>query len=73
MVEGEVFDHVVVGRDLDKIEGMLSGPSVFDKFCGTLIIRGCGFLRGCDYPAEHYGWEVLAKLIRKMKGVHTVK
>jgi hypothetical protein len=54
-------------NNLDKVERMLSTPNTFDQSCVKLSMWNE------DRPEDHYGWVVLAKLIRKMTGLHKVR
>ena len=67
MVKDRVAERLSLIGNLDKVESMLSTPNTFDQSCGTLRIAQH------NYPNDHYGCVVLAKLVGKMKGLHTIQ
>lgn len=68
MAKDLVAECVVLTRgNVEKINAMLSGPSVFDKSCRTLVLE-CG-----RYFSDHRVWGMLAGLVAKMQGVHTIQ
>ncbi|TEB23264.1 hypothetical protein FA13DRAFT_1453086 [Coprinellus micaceus] len=65
--KGRAAESLSLMNNLDKVERMLSTPNTFDQSCVKLSMWNE------DRPEDHYGWVVLAKLIRKMTGLHKVR
>ncbi|KAJ3513360.1 hypothetical protein NMY22_g15058 [Coprinellus aureogranulatus] len=62
-----VADRVIIRGQLAQVDDMASEPNVFIETCRVLR------LQDHRYPPDHAGWTALAKVVTKLRNVHTVQ